>query len=129
MRRGEDLSIFGKMKGAVLVALISTPALAGDYACKGWDAPHQGEPKIEALSVGTSMITYRAINGFATTARMTQSTLTRRVYPDDASVWVVHGDFVRGADGPEFGPEITLQRLVHDRDHPFLAITTCEASQ
>lgn len=130
MRRGNGrMSIYGKMKGPGLaLALMAAPVSAAEYVCQDWDTPHQGQPRIKTLTIKPSLMIHRAINGFATTVRMTQSTLTRRIYPDAGSVWVVHGDFVSGEDGPDFGPRITLQRLVHDRNDPILATTTCETS-
>lgn len=129
MRRGEGrLSIFGKMKGmTVAFTLCGSMATATDYACDGWDVT--GIAPVEALSISKSMITLREASGPAVTVRMAQGTLTRRVYLDEGSALVIHGDFVRGDNGPEFGPQVTLQRLMHDTDTPILATTTCEARQ
>ncbi|WP_169052561.1 hypothetical protein [Pseudooceanicola onchidii] len=129
MRRAEGrLSISGKMKGtAVALTLCGSTAVAADYACDGWDVADMA--RIEALSIGKSMITLRAASGPAVTVRMAQGTLTRRIYLDEGSALVIHGDFVRGETGPEFGPRVTLQRLMHDSATPILATTTCEASQ
>lgn len=106
---------------------IAGGAQAAEYACAPWAGPDQGVPALATISVGKSMITYRGDSGPSVTARMAHSTLTRRIYPEDDSLFVIHGDFVRGPDGPEFGPRITVQRLMHDAATPILATTTCEA--
>ena len=129
MRRGDwGMSIFGKMKALVVaLALPGSLATAADYACGDWNVAVL--QAVEALSIGKSMITLREASGPAVSVRMVQGTLTRRVYLDEGSALVIHGKFKRGSDGPELGPRVSLQRLIHDAQTPILATTTCEASQ
>lgn len=113
---------------AAAMLLAAGPALAGqDFACAPWQPAGQA-PDLSAVSVLKSTLVVTA-GAAPETIRMMQGTLTRRVYPDETGLYVLHGDMVRTDNGPGFGPSITVQRLVHDPDHPTLLLTTCEASR
>lgn len=110
---------------ALTLVLLAGAAQAGqDYRCDGWQAGHD-EPALERVSVLKSMAVVTR-GGHDETVRMARAQLALRVYPDDAGIWVIHGDPVTFENGPGFGPRITVQRLVHDADQPVILQTRCE---
>ena len=112
---------------AIALTAVATAAPAQSYRCAPWDSAAPGIADIAAITVGTSLATVRD-GGPVTTVRMAHGSLTRRASLDDTSALAIYGDFPRGADGPEFGPEISVQRLYDDPDRPTLLKTTCEAT-
>jgi hypothetical protein len=115
------------LAAAVLCLGVSAQAaVANSYDCAAWTPKGSGQANLSSLSIGKTMITYKA-GGPNVTARMFHSTLTRKTYAEDRSLFIIHGAFQKRADGsPGFGPKITVQRLIHAPQSPTLLATTCE---
>lgn len=103
----------------ILLAALPAGAFARDYDCAAWQPAGTGQPEITRISLVQSMIAV-PVGGASETIRMVRSSLERRVYLDDASVWVVHA-------GPEPKARVTVQRILHDETQPAVLRTTCQA--
>ncbi len=115
------------IRSAALLLALATPAAAQDYRCAAWTPAGEAQD-ISELGIGKSMATLKQ-GDLRSTIRMAEASLTRRTYLDGNSALIVYGDFVRGADGPEFGRKISVQRLIYDAESPKLLQTTCEATR
>ena len=107
-----------------LCLIAATPGAAQDYTCAPWQA--DGAETLERISILRSLAIVTT-GGRDETVRMARGQLNLRIYPDESSVYIVHGDPVQTDNGPAFGPKIRVQRLIHDPVQPQILQTECEA--
>ncbi len=117
------------MLAAVMIVGLLHSASAKDYTCQDWAHNDMAVPALKQFSVMKRMIVYKD-TGASETVRLSFGTLRQNTYLEEHSAFIVYGNTQKRGDGtPEFGPNITVQRVFYDPEKPEMVSTTCEATQ